>query len=57
MDLIVNDKFACWSKAQRGGDGSETSVKGKQWATINSMSWCEGPIKVKKGDEMSMTAL
>jgi len=59
IDLFVNDKFACGSKAtygsdtsgghSHGGAGGDVSIK-----TITSMSPCQGPIKVKKGDAISM---
>jgi hypothetical protein len=54
MDLLVNGKFVCDSKASYGGTGSTTTVNGEEWKTISSMSFCDGPIPVKKGDGISM---
>jgi hypothetical protein len=59
MILNINDKFACASTANygtdasgghsHGGAGADVSIK-----TITSMTPCQGPIKVKKGDTVSM---
>jgi len=54
MDLLINGRFACESKATYGGAGSTTTVNGEEWKTISSMSFCDGPISVKKGDGLSM---
>lgn len=47
MDMFINGKFVCQSLANYGGELST----GK---TITSMGYCDGPIPVKKGDELSM---
>jgi hypothetical protein len=59
MDLFINDKYACSSKASYGskaesgghshGGGNDAAIK-----TISSMSACAGPIAVKKGDGLHM---
>lgn len=49
MDLFINGKPACVSKATYG-----TSISGSEIKTINSMSMCTDPISVKKGDNLSM---
>jgi hypothetical protein len=54
VDLLINDRFVCDSKATYGGSVSTTTVNGEQWNTISSMSFCDGPIPVKKGDGLSM---
>jgi hypothetical protein len=57
MSAMVNGKVACHSKALYGGPGHEgTSEKGEKWTTINSMEFCEEPIKVSKGDKLTITA-
>jgi len=56
MDMFINEKYQCSSKAIYGGAGATTKVNEKEWATISRMSYCEGPIAVKKGDTLSMTA-
>ncbi|KAF2400595.1 hypothetical protein EJ06DRAFT_397833 [Trichodelitschia bisporula] len=54
VDLFINNKFACASKAVYGGAGSTAEINGQQWQTISSMTNCDGPVPVKKGDELSM---
>lgn len=51
IDMQINKKHVCTSVAGYGGEGSENGgVK-----TISSMSHCEKPIEVKKGDKLSMS--
>ncbi|KAF2436859.1 hypothetical protein EJ08DRAFT_655026 [Tothia fuscella] len=52
--MYVNNKPACASKATYGGKESTTEVGGTKWATISSMSYCDGPIPIKKGDQMHL---
>jgi hypothetical protein len=54
MDMFINGKYACSSAATYGGDGATTEVGGQVWKTISAMSYCDGPIAVKKGDALSM---
>jgi len=56
MDLFINGKYQCSSQANYGGDKNTAVVGGKEWATISSMSYCQGPIAVKKGDFLTMNA-
>jgi len=57
IQLFINEKFACVSKANYGvstdgghhGGAADVSIK-----TITSMTPCQGPLKVKKGDSVSM---
>jgi len=51
MDMFINEKFVCSSKAAYGGAGSESADGVK---TISGMSRCEKDIAVKKGDKFSM---
>jgi len=55
MDMFINDKYACSSQATYGGEGATTVVDGQVWKTISAMSYCDGPIAVKKGDTLAMT--
>jgi hypothetical protein len=47
MYLFINDKFICTSDAKYGGPEN---------ITISEMTHCRGPIPVKKGDILTMTA-
>jgi hypothetical protein len=60
MDMFINDKFVCSSKAEYGkpDEGGNSHSHGAGGArdislTIRSMSPC-GEIPVKKGDALSM---
>ncbi|KAF2675195.1 hypothetical protein BT63DRAFT_31242 [Microthyrium microscopicum] len=57
VDVAINGKPVCTSKAGYGGAGSETEVNGKKYLAISSMSVCGGPIPVKKGDALTMNIL
>jgi len=54
IGLFINNKFVCSSKATYGGSESTATVNGQEWKTISSMSYCDGPIPVKKGDALHM---
>jgi hypothetical protein len=54
MDLFINNKYHCSSTATYGGASSTAEVNGQQWKTISAMSYCDGPIAVKKGDTLHM---
>ena len=64
MDMFINDKYTCSSKAVYGDGGSGHSHGGAAASsvpasevgikTINSMTTCAGPFPVKKGDSLSM---
>jgi hypothetical protein len=57
MDMFINDKYICSSKAVYGGTtGTLADKDGKKWETISEMTGCPGPIVVKKGDYMTMVA-
>lgn len=54
MYMLINDEFVCASEAVYGGqDPASVSEKG---ASITSMTPCNVPIPVKKGDWLSMAA-
>jgi hypothetical protein len=63
MDLFVNDKFICASKAEYG-TRAEDGAKGghghgggdSSIDTISGMGTCKGPWPVKKGDYVTVTA-
>jgi hypothetical protein len=50
MVLTLNGKFLCSSKATygHGGDAGEEA--------ITEMTYCKGPIPIKKGDTLTFTA-
>lgn len=57
MDMFINDKYVCSSKAVYGGEtGTLKDSSGKEWKTISEMTGCPGPISVKRGDYMTMVA-
>jgi hypothetical protein len=50
--LYVNGKLACNSFAKYGGEKGTTSVGGSEWQTIQGYQFCDGPIDIKKGDQI-----
>jgi len=57
LNLKVNGKTVCVSRAQYGGEGHVTkTADGKVWETIKETSTCDQPIKVSKGDKIYMQA-
>lgn len=59
QDIVikVNGKEICLSTAEYGGEGStRKSEDGSVWETIREMTYCPGPIKVKKGDKIDLEA-
>ena len=56
VNLFVNDKLVCASRATYGGKGGTLYADGRTWETIATMSECLEPVKVKKGDLISITA-
>jgi hypothetical protein len=54
MLLYLDDKLVCNSTATYGGPGGTVKVNGKDWQTISKMTECGNPVKVKKGDRLSM---
>jgi hypothetical protein len=56
MDLYINGKYTCSSNAVYGGETGTAIQDGKKWETVSGMTICQGPIKVKDGDCMSMVS-
>lgn len=59
VDVVVkvNGKEVCVSKAIYGGEGhTGKKANGETWTTLKEMSVCDEPIKVAKGDQLSITA-
>jgi hypothetical protein len=54
MQLLHNERFVCNSTATYGGKGGTVKVNGTEWQTISSMSECMEPLRVRKGDNISM---
>jgi hypothetical protein len=56
VNMYVNGKLYCESKAIYGGKGGTLNVDGKTWSTIATMTECNKPIPVKKGDKLKIEA-
>jgi hypothetical protein len=56
VSMRINNNVVCTSNATYGGAGSSTIINGKEWQTITKMSECAGPIPVKKGDQVLISA-
>jgi hypothetical protein len=56
MNLYVNNKLYCSSKAIYGGPGGTITINGKDWSTIATMTECNEPIPVRKGDKLKIEA-
>jgi hypothetical protein len=56
VNMYVNGKVYCKSKAIYGGPGGTIILEGKTWATIATMTECNDPIPVKKGDKLKIEA-
>ena len=53
--LKQNGKVVCDSHANYGGPGATVvNADGSKWETIATMSVCQEPIEVKKGDTMKV---
>jgi hypothetical protein len=50
--LYINGKLAYTSTAKYGGEKGTTTVGGEEWTTIQGYEFCDGPIDVKKGDQI-----
>jgi len=56
VNMYINGKLYCASKATYGGPKGTVTIDGKEWATIATMSECNTPIAVKKGDKIKLEA-
>jgi hypothetical protein len=56
MDVTINDKLICVSKANYGGPGHTAMVDGKEWNTIAETTPCPNAIKLTKGDKIDLEA-
>jgi hypothetical protein len=52
LSATINGKLVCDSKALYGGISTNAGDQG----TISAMQYCTSPIKVKKGDTISLDA-
>ena len=58
IQLLLNGKLVCDSVATYGGPrGTFLNGDGSKWETISSMSSCRDPIRVKKGDVMTLVSV
>jgi hypothetical protein len=56
VEILINGKQVCDSKATYGGDGTTTKIDGKEWTTISNMAFCTDPVKVETGDSLQIIA-
>jgi hypothetical protein len=57
IDIKVNGRLICDSRATYGGEkGTLKTTDNKVWQTISSMLECTEPIKVSKGDNITVQA-
>jgi hypothetical protein len=57
MVVKINGEEVCTSKAEYGGAGHEgVGADGKAYTSIRGMTTCDTPIKLKKGDKLSVAA-
>jgi len=57
MEVSVNGKLACVSKAEYGGPGhTAIGPDGKEWTTIAETKPCPEALKVSKGDKIMLEA-
>jgi hypothetical protein len=54
VEILVNAKQICDSKAIYGGSATTTAVDGQEWATISKMESCTDPVKVEAGDSLQI---
>ncbi|KAE9981883.1 hypothetical protein EG328_011339 [Venturia inaequalis] len=54
--VILNGKAACTLAAKYGGTDGGTTINGQKWETITAYDVCKEPIKVTKGDTITMEA-
>jgi hypothetical protein len=57
IEVNINGKLICDSKAIYGGKkGTMKTEDGQIWETISASSECTEPIKVSKGDNLTLQA-
>jgi len=56
VEILVNGKQICDSRATYGGAGASSMVDGKEWTTISNMASCTDPVKVETGDSLQIIA-
>ena len=56
VDLFLNNRYLCSSKATYSPAVGSVDVSGKQWRSITGMTICPGPMEVKKGDFLEVNA-
>jgi hypothetical protein len=57
ISIKINGKEQCVSKAVYGGDGAtRPGLANDVWTTIRTMTYCPGPVRVRKGDKVSLEA-
>jgi len=54
--FYVNGNAACTSSAVYGRDGGGISIDGAKWETITAYTPCQEPVKIMKGDNLTMEA-
>jgi len=57
ISIKINGREQCVSKAEYGGVGAtRRGPTNEVWTTIRTMTYCPGPVRVKKGDKVSLEA-
>lgn len=54
--VIVNGKAACTLRARYGGTDGGATINGQKWETITAYDVCKEPVKITKGDSITMEA-
>jgi hypothetical protein len=54
--LLVNGKVECASRAIYGGTDGGAVINGEKWETITAYDICKDPVKISKGDNLTMEA-
>lgn len=56
INMYLNGKLYCTSKAIYGGPSGTLNANGQTWISIATMTECNDPIAVKKGDRIKIEA-
>jgi hypothetical protein len=52
--FLINSKVACTSRAIYGGTDGGAIINGEKWEAIISYDICKEPMKISKGDNLTM---
>jgi hypothetical protein len=58
IELRRNGTIICDSRAVYGGTGSQGfAPDGRSWETIHEMTQCRDPVRLRKGDILTVVAI